>query len=263
MTFTDYIHSVMKNGKCTFSIEDAKSKLHKSKKAILASIGRLLKKGELASPAKGFYVIVPPEYQILGCIPAEYFIPYLMEYWHIDYYACLLTAATYHGASHQAVMVFQVMINKPRPPIICGKIKINFITNKKLSNTPTQKIATRMSLLKISTPEGTAMDLLNYPHQSGGLNHIVTVLTELGEGINSNHLLKLAENSATLPWQQRLGFIFEKLNAHELAKILNKNLLKQKRIDYIPLAASAKIKKNATKNAAWKIIENYKLEGDL
>ncbi len=116
----------------------------------------------LATPAKGFYVIVPPEYQILGCLPAEHFIPYLMEYWQCPYYVGLLTAAGYHGATHQAVQVFQVMINgRTKPSIQCGKVKIRFIANRHLSETPVQSISTAKSMLTVSTPEGTAMDLLN------------------------------------------------------------------------------------------------------
>jgi predicted transcriptional regulator of viral defense system len=263
MAFIDYIHDVIKNGKCTFSIEDAEKKLHKSRKAIRASIEHLLAKNELVSPAKGFYVIVPPEYQILGCIPAEFFIPYLMKYWNINYYACLLTAAKYHGATHQAVMAFQVMIENPRPPIICGKIKIKFIANKNLSQTPIQMITTRMSMLAVSTPEGTSMDLLNYPHQSAGLNHITTVLAELQESMAPNKLLVLAENSPILAWKQRLGFILEMLNAHELAKVLKVHLSKQKRVDYILLSPGAKVTKLAKKNTTWKIIENTKIESDI
>jgi len=137
MIFNDYIHDLIKHGKCAFCVTDAMIALKiKSRKTIYSSIEHLVAKKELVSPARGFYVIIPPEYQILGCLPAEYFIPYLMEYWKTKkYYACLLTAAKYHGASHQAVMVFQVMIEGRRPPIICGKINIKFITNKNLSNT--------------------------------------------------------------------------------------------------------------------------------
>lgn len=55
----------------------------------------------------------------------------------------------------------------------------------------------------ISTPEATAMDLMHYPSQSGGLNHIATVLSELQESINPEKLLLLAENQNSLPWKQR------------------------------------------------------------
>lgn len=263
MTFNEYIHNVIKNGKCSFTLEHAQKTLNKSRKAVLSSIEHLLAKNELASPARGFYVIVPPEYQILGCLPAEYFIPDLMKYWQCKYYACLLTAAKYHGASHQAVMIFQVMVEAPRRSITCGKVRIKFITNKKIANTPTQQINTRMSMLTISTPEGTAMDLLNYPKQSVGLNHIATVLTELQETMDAEKLSSLTKNNPTSAWQQRLGYLLELVNAKELADVLKNNLSKQKRVDYIPLIPKIKVKKNATKNETWKIIENTIIESDI
>lgn len=264
MNLYEYIQSLKKNGKCSFSISDVLSALNtKSRKAILSSIEHLVLKEELVSPAKGFYIILPPEYQILGCLPAEFFIPYLMDYWKCNYYACLLTAANYHGASHQAVMVFQVMSEKRRPPIICGKIQINFILNKNLQDSPTQKISTRMSMLTISTPEGTAMDLLKYPRQSGGLSHIATILTELHETMTAGKLLELAKKSTTLAWQQRLGYILELVGANELANAIHENLSEQKRVDYILLAPGKKINKNSRKNEKWKIIENITIESDL
>src|SRR3990167_2175904 len=263
MGFDEYIQEVMKNGKCTFSIEDALVRLKKSRKAIFSSTEHLVARKELVSPARGFYVIVPPEYQILGCLPAEYFIPYLMEYWKYKYYACLLTAAKYDGASHQAVMVFQVMIEVRRPPIVCGRVKVKFISNKNLTFTPTQIITTRMSMLTVSTPEGTAMDLLNYPHQSVGLNHIATVLAELHESMNPEELLALAEKSSSFAWQQRLGYLLEIVGANKLAEVLKKHLSKQKRLDYILLTPGRKVTKQSKKNNTWKLIENTKIESDI
>lgn len=263
MKFNEYIHLVIKHGRFTFSIEEAVQALHKSRKAVQLSIEHLVAKKELVSPAKGFYVIVPPEYQVIGCLPAEYFVPSLMEYWKCEYYACLLTAAKYHGASHQAVMIFQVMVDRPKRPIICGKVKIQFVTNKNLFNTPTQKIATRMSMLTVSTPEGTAMDLLNYPKKSVGLDHIATVMAELHEAINPAKLLELAQRSSSLAWQQRLGYILELVNANELADVLKEHLSKQKRVDWILLSPKVQAKRDAKKNLTWKIIENIKIESDI
>lgn len=263
MAFNDYINSLLKYGKCCFSIEQAETALKKNRNAILSSIRHLVAKGELVSPAKGFYAIVPPDYRILGCIPADHFIPYLMEYWGCRYYAGLLTAASHHGASHQAVQIFQVVIPNRRRPIICGKVGIQFITNQHFANTPVQNVFTSKSQLTISTPEGTAMDLLNYPRQSGGLNHIVTVLAELQEAMDPKKLLSLAENNPIFAWQQRLGYLLEIVGANELAEVLKIHLAKQKRVDYIPLMSGLKIFKEAPRNKVWKIIENTTVESDI
>ena len=98
--------------------------------------------------------------------------------------------------------------------LTCGKVKIRFIPNSHLEDTPIQTINTLKSQLKISTPEGTAMDLLNYPKRSGGLDHIATVLTELQEAMKPDKLLKLVETNTQTAWKQRLGFLLEKVGAN-------------------------------------------------
>ena len=37
-------------------------------------------------------------------------------------YVCLLSAAAYHGAAHQAPMLFQVMLSKSRRRLGCGDL---------------------------------------------------------------------------------------------------------------------------------------------
>lgn len=265
MKLIDYINALIAQGKVCFTLDEAVATLNKSRKAIIASIAHLTIKKELVSPADGFYIIVPAEYRTLGSIPVEQFIPYLMKYWNCNYYAALLTASRYNGASHQAPLVFQVMIDKRRSSNIlkCGKINIQFIVNRHLSVTPIQKIMTAKSVLNVSTPEGTAMDLLMHPKQSGGINHILTVLSELIETMNAKRLRLLAEQSIQIAWKQRLGYLLEKLNAKELAKILKKNIDKQQRVDYIPIMSGMKKESNVSKNKVWKIIENVSIEGDI
>lgn len=263
MTFSNYINDLLKYGKCCFTIEDAQKTLNKSRNAIILSIGHLLKEGKLASPAKGFYVIIPPEYQKLGCIPAEHFMPYFMQYSGLRYYAGLLTAARYHGASHQAAQVFQIMIEEHKPPLTCGKIKVEFIQNKHLAEIPVEIVTTPKSKLTISTAEATAMDLLNYPHQSGGLNHIATVLSELQEAMHADKLQELAENQPMIAWQQRLGYLLEKADAQKLAETLKNHLAKYKRLDYIPLMPGLKKSSKDARNQVWKIIENATVESDI
>ena len=51
-----------------------------SDSAARLSLSRLARKGLIASPARGFYVILPPEYRHLGCLPADQFISALMAH---------------------------------------------------------------------------------------------------------------------------------------------------------------------------------------
>ncbi|MDX2055824.1 MAG: nucleotidyl transferase AbiEii/AbiGii toxin family protein [Polyangiaceae bacterium] len=42
---------------------------------------------------------MPPEYQALGCLPADQFVPDLVQRLAVPYYVTLLSAAAYHGAA--------------------------------------------------------------------------------------------------------------------------------------------------------------------
>jgi predicted transcriptional regulator of viral defense system len=261
MAFIDFVNGLCRQGKCAFTITEAIEKTGKSRKAILSSIAHLVARNELATPAKGFYVIVPPEYQILGCIPGEHFLPYLMDYWGCDYYVGLLSAAAFHGASHQAVQRLQVMINKIKLPISCGKVNIEFITNRHLNETPTQIISTPKSMIKASTPEGTAKDLLEYPHRAGGLNSIYTVIDEMLFRIEPARLSLLAKNNPHIEWKQRLGYILTQLSANKLIDVLKIDLAKKKAINYIWLIPG--INNEINRDKTWKIKINTILESDL
>ncbi|MGD9152232.1 MAG: type IV toxin-antitoxin system AbiEi family antitoxin [Gammaproteobacteria bacterium] len=264
MRLSEYIDFLIAHGKCCFSLDEAEEYLGKKRSLVIKAINHQKKLGRIASPAKGFYVIVSPEYRIYGCLPAEYFIPYLMKYWEQDYYAGLLTAALYHGASHQKPQIFQVITNKKRPVVYCGKIKVVFYLKKWFNNIAFQNFSTSKGILKISTPEQTAIDLFLYSKQSGGINHIATVLAELSEAINSEKLLSLIQKHPYGAWQQRMGYLFDELGEKKLATAVEQNIQAQKRIIYIPLAAMLqKTNKKYKRDKKWKIIINSTIETDL
>ena len=58
---------------------EMQSALGVSAVAAKLALNRLAKKKVIASPARGFYVIVPPEHRSLACLPADQFIPALMK----------------------------------------------------------------------------------------------------------------------------------------------------------------------------------------
>src|SRR5262245_16439785 len=113
----EFIDSLAASGRYHFSSEEARHAMGVSADAAKLALSRLARQKLVASPARGFYVIVPPEYRSLGCLPAEQFIPALMQRQKLPYYAGLLTAAQYHGAAHQRPQEFQVVIEGSRRPI--------------------------------------------------------------------------------------------------------------------------------------------------
>src|SRR5882724_4388599 len=94
----EYITNLAASGRYHFVSGEARSALGTSAAAVKLALNRLAKQKIIASPARGFYVIIPPEYRSLGCLPADQFIPALMKRSGLSYYASLLSAAQYHGA---------------------------------------------------------------------------------------------------------------------------------------------------------------------
>ena len=108
-TLSSYIHKLQKRGMRSFTLQEAMSFLQSHPKTIASAIHRLKEKGVLISPARGLYVIIPPEYQNTGSILPEELLPIIARYLGIDYYVSHLSAARHYGASHQRPNCFQVV----------------------------------------------------------------------------------------------------------------------------------------------------------
>lgn len=262
MNLKDLILEKAKRGYCFFTTAEADKALGASKDAVQRAIGRAQKQGELASPLRGIHLIVPPEYRDLGCLPAEQFIPELMEFLATPYYVCLLSAAQYHGAAHQRPQVFQVMVEKRRRPIVCGKVRVEFITNKNIAKAPVQQFNTRQGILKVSTPELTALDLVSYPDKAAGLDNVFNVLIELTEKIDPQKLQLLLEHKQEATWLQRLGYLFELMGKKDLAREI-KTLMIGKRIRARLLSPSDTMNKKLYFNKKWKLWINEEVEVDV
>jgi len=261
MRLIDYVHQISSLGRCYFTSEEAEHALKLTRKALNMSLLRLKQKGLLASPAKQFYLIIPPEYASLGCLPPEQFIPHLMKYWKLPYYVCLLSAAEYYGSGHQRSQNFQVMTIRNKPDIQCGQINIRFIKRKNWDEVFVKQFNTPRSIVSVSTPEVTAMDLINYPWQSGGFHHITTVLSELFETINAQEIINLAKKSKQHTWIQRIAYILKTIGDDQLSKKLFKTL-KNKKLQYIPLNPYLP-KGNCPKDTELKVVINMILESDV
>ena len=265
--FPEYLKDLRKSGQISFTVEQAVSDLQTSKHNVLVSIRRVKKQGEIINPARGFYVIIPPEHQLQGCLPAEELVPILMKHLGINYYVGLLSAAMYHGATHQKPNSFQIISDKQiRKNLKFGQISIDAIYKKSLANLPLKEIAVDSGYLKISSPELTAMDLLLYSGRSGGLNHIATVLSELVQAIDLKKLIELANISNQKFWLQKLGYILEKIDAEnpehkqDIINGLQEYLSSGKKL--VALAPEIPIK-GYPRCKRWMIIENTTIESDL
>lgn len=80
-----------------------------------------------ANARHGFYLILRPEDRAAGSPDPARWIDPLMKYQGIDYRISLLQAAAFHGSSHQAAMVFQVIVPKQLRTFDIGRHRLQFI----------------------------------------------------------------------------------------------------------------------------------------
>jgi predicted transcriptional regulator of viral defense system len=178
-TAANYILELATRGRHHFTTEEVAVALGGSIPAVRAALRRLKAKGEIVDPFRGFHVIVPPEYRRLGGLPADQFVPQLMQHLGEPYYVALLSAAELHGAAHQRPQAFQVMVKTSRRAIECGKVWVHFVARKDMESTSVVERNTPAGLLRVASPEATALELVGYADQSGGLENVSSVLAEL------------------------------------------------------------------------------------
>ena len=209
---SSYVNGLLSKGKTVFTAEEAEQALGVGHGAFLDASERLQRRETLLNPRRGFYVIVPPQYSSWGAPPPAWYIDALMRREGHAYYVGLLKAAELHGATHQAVMEFQVVTAKRLPGIRAGRNLIVFHFRKDMEAvwTGIQDRKTETGAMKISSAALTALDLLRYPKASGGIDNVATVLSDLGQKIDPGQLAALSARMER-PVVQRLGHLLEHL----------------------------------------------------
>ncbi|MEK7996640.1 MAG: type IV toxin-antitoxin system AbiEi family antitoxin [Planctomycetota bacterium] len=255
-----YINGLAAAGRYHFTSIEAQQSLGVSAAAAKLALGRLAKQGLVASPARGFYVIVPPEYRSLHCLPADQFIPALMKKLKLPYYAGLLTAAQYYGAAHHRPQEFQVFLPKSRRPIHCGAVRVVFMVRKRLAEVPVQSFNTPRGAVLVSSPGGAGRDRGGFVDHAGGRHQVATVLSELVERIDAE---KLAAAARTVPvgWAQRLGYLLEHLGFDEKTAALKAYVREHAKQSTLLLPKASR--KRSRRNKGWKLYVNVNVEAEL
>lgn len=259
----DFINELRSNGRYAFSLPEVRSQFEQSDEAIKKALQRLKKKKEIALIRNEFYVIITPEYRSKGILPPSLFVADLMKFLGKDYYVGLLNAAAYYGAAHQQPQSFSVITMKPSLRNINNdNLKINFYIKKEWDKDDIVQKKVDTGYINVSSPELTALDLVYYFDQAGGLNRVATVLEELCESIDANKMLDLAKRYSPITAVQRLGFLLEEiLNMRDLSDPIKDHL---KTVNYFPvLLRPQKEKPEMITGNDWKVVQNLEIETDL
>jgi hypothetical protein len=257
-------------GHAYFSKEQALAEAPQSPDAFKAGIARLIAKGRLVSPKQGFYLILRPEDAFLGAPDPSRWIDPLMKHLRLDYRVSLLRAAAFHGSTHQAAMVFQVIVPKQMGGIEIGRQRVQFIYQApaafKETNRPEWlgQLKTEAGFAKVAGIELTLLDSCRYFHQAAGINGAAQVVHDVGKKAKPGILAKAAaayENSAV----RRLGYLLERFGHERPAKSLLGFAQKAKSFKAIDPAAKpivAELAAEEEKNTKWKLVINTSVEID-
>jgi len=266
----EFIDSQLGRGREYFSKTLALYELRQSPQAFQAAVARLAKKDRLASPRRGFYLILRPEDRLLGAPDPARWIDPLMKHLGLDYRISLLRAAAFHGSAHQAAMVFQVITHSQLPRVEIGRQRIEFLYQAPVafaeSNRPEwlAQLKTDAGVAKVAGVELTLLDMCRYFHRAAGINGAAQAVHDLGKKADPRILAKAArayENSAV----RRLGYLLDRFGHSRQANALQGFAKKAKSFKDLDPAAKpivAAFRAIEAKDPKWKLVINMPVEID-
>jgi predicted transcriptional regulator of viral defense system len=258
-TLPKYLTALQSEGQISFTRDEAIKALKITPPTFLKAAARLQKQHMLFNPRQGFYVVVPPQFLNWEAPPPAWYIDALMRHERRPYYVGLLKAAELHGATHHAVMEFQIITDKQLPRIRAGRSWITFRFRKDLKEVRDGVIErkTDTGTMKVSSPELTALDLLRYIHVAGGVDTVATVLADLGGKIDGAKLAAMAAHFDRA-CGQRLGYLLDRLGHSARVQALHDYLSTTEPLPWVALEPPKRGKSVSTappveRNERWRV----------
>jgi predicted transcriptional regulator of viral defense system len=259
-TLPEFVDALQQSGRYSFASSEAREACGLSLLALKSAARRLVLQFRLASPRRGFFVIVPLEYRSAGAPPPSWYIDALMIFHGRPYYVGVLSAAALYGAAHQQPQEFQVVTDRALRPIVAGKGRIRFLHKKRTAQTQTVRLKTETGSMVVSTAEATAIDMVLYPQAAGGIGNIVTVFSDLAERLDPDRLVEALAMESDVAAAQRVGFLLELAGAGDKTGPLSA-WVAERRPRAVPLRADRDTA-GAPKDTRWRVLVNEKFEVD-
>lgn len=270
-TLEQYMDDRLAQGRAYFLREEVLATLGSSPATLNMALMRQARKHRLVSPRRGFYLILRPEDRAIGAPDPARWIDPLMKYLQLDYRVTLLRAAAFHGAAHQASMVFQVIVPKQMRDLEVGRHRLVFIYQNPSAfgkvNQPDWLglLKSEAGFAKVAGIELTLLDCVRYFHKAGGINGVAQIVKDLGGQARATTLAKLAvhyENSSV----RRLGYLLECMQHTRQADALRPFVKKAKTAVLLDPSVKPLIEElsgHYEKEFGWKLILNEFVEVDF
>jgi predicted transcriptional regulator of viral defense system len=264
-SISEWVDELLSRGKNAFSLSQVKEAFPQhSESALKRSLSRLSSKNRIVSVHKGYYVIVSYEYAAKGIVPPLLYIDGLMKFLNRPYYVSLLSAAALYGAAHQAPQVFMVNTTFPAlRPSTKKNSKVKFLSVKNIPAALLEQKKTESGYVQVSSPELTAIDLVNFAKHVGGLSRVATVMTELVEDIKLEKINEELARHAETATLQRLGYIADQILHQQALADAIENICRKLNLKFFRVSLMAKSKRYGFPcNERWKVIENSVIDID-
>src|SRR3972149_3763938 len=263
-----YLDDLLSRGRAYFIRDEALAALELKPPAFAAAVTRSVNKRRLANPRHGFYLILRPEDRSAGAPDPVKWIDPLMKHQGTDYRISLLRAAGLPGSTHQARMVFQVVVPRQLRDFELGRHRLQFLYQipRVFAQTNRPNLLEQMQsdagYARVAGVELTLLDCVRYFHKAAGVNGVAQIVKDIGATAGPRTLAKAAaadENAAF----RRLGYLLERAGHARQADALEP-IVKHART---PLPLDPAVKPTVValdhvpeKNARWKLLINETLE---
>ena len=268
LSLASYLDDLRARGRAYFSRYEALEALELKPAAFAAAVTRAIKKGRLANPRHSFYLILRPEDRVAGAPDPVRWIDPLMKHQGIDYRISLLRAAAFHGSSHQASMVFQVVVPRQLRDFDLGRHRLQFFYQGPEAfsriNQPEllSQLKSDAGFAKVAGIELTLLDCVRYFHKAAGIHAVAQIVKDIGTNASPRLLQKAAgayENSAV----RRLGYLLD-LAGHARQADALQPFVKQAKTA-LPLDPATKplvktLAPASERNPRWKLLINEAVE---
>ena len=282
LTIRKWIQSLEEKGIYSFSMQELKEVFaHLKEKTILNTLGTLKKQGKLLPLWNGIYSIV--RFVDIGnaidnkAIREEgkpyFYIETLMQHLKREYYVALLSAVEVYLSPKEALQANEITVITSLPPLrdsFRGQGKIRYFVKKDIKNLreigvkrKTLPFSIKERTLRVASLELTAVDLLLYEKEIGGIQKAVEVIQRIKKHLSWQELPKEVIFSTPVSIFQRLGYVLSFIKEEELAERLKERVLSTgKKFRRTLLKTDVPEKGGEPFCPIWKIVVNISLQND-
>jgi len=282
LTIRKWIQSLEEKGIYSFSMQELKEVFPLLKeKTILNTLGTLKKQGKLLPLWNGIYSIV--RFVDIGnatdnkAIREEgkpyFYIETLMQHLKREYYVALLSAVEVYLSPKEALQANEITVITSLPPLrdsFRGQGKIRYFVKKDIKNLreigvkrKTLPFSIEERTLRVASLELSAVDLLLYEKEIGGIQKAVEVIQRIKKHLSWQELPTEVILSTPVSIFQRLGYVLSFIKEEELAERLKERVLSTgKKFRRTLLKTDVPEKGGEPFCPIWKIVVNISLQND-